>query len=257
MARLSAVILALVLGAASAFAPARTPVARGTAVKETKADLEALAPKLNPVVPFFDPLKLADQTFWDSSAFGGLEASNEATIGFLRHAEIKHGRVAMAAFVGYCVQANGFRFPWPMTTSGMPFPEAGNSPEAQWDAIPFNAKWQIITFVGFLELWSEAAGTHYMKGGKPGQFPDLVNNDKMSLPHPVPLNLFDPFKLSAKASPEKKEKGLLAEINNGRLAMIGIIGFVSASSTEGSVPFLKGVIQHYDGEVMAPFAGNI
>ena len=38
---------------------------------------------------------------------------------------------------------------------------------------------------------------------------------KKVVPHPVPFDLFDPFGLSAKASPEKKEKGLLAEINNG------------------------------------------
>ena len=38
------------------------------------------------------------------------------------------------------------------------------------------------------------------------------------MPHPVPFDLFDPFGLSAKASPEKKEKGLLAEINNGETA---------------------------------------
>ena len=31
----------------------------------------------------------------------------------------------------------------------------------------------------------------------------------------VPFDLFDPFGLSKNASPEKKAKGLLAEINNG------------------------------------------
>ena len=41
-------------------------------------------------------------------------AGNEATVGFLRHAEIKHGRVAMAAFVGFCVQSN-WNFPWKLT----------------------------------------------------------------------------------------------------------------------------------------------
>jgi len=82
-------ILASILGSAAAFAPAqngRTP----TAVSETKADLEALAKKLNPVLGYYDPLNLAEADFWGQG--------NEATIGFLRHSEIKHGRIAVSFY---------------------------------------------------------------------------------------------------------------------------------------------------------------
>ena len=65
---------------------------------------------------------------------------NEATIGWLRHAEIKHGRVAMAAFVGYCVHANGIQFPW--APVGGTVPHTTNPPEL-WDAVPAAAQFQV------------------------------------------------------------------------------------------------------------------
>ena len=75
-----AAILALATSAA-AFAPTSQPARASVAVQETKADLEVMAKKLNPLVGFYDPLNLAEAEFWG--------ASNEATIGFLRHSEIK------------------------------------------------------------------------------------------------------------------------------------------------------------------------
>ena len=56
---------------------------------------------------------------------------------------------------------------------------------------------------------------------------------------------------------EKKERRLRAEINNGRLAMLGIFGFLCAQTIPGSVPALAGVVAPYAGEVMAPFEGNL
>ena len=54
-------------------------------------------------------------------------------------------------------------------------------------------------------------------------------------------------------SPEKKAERLLMEINNGRLAMIGIMGFLAAEKVPGSVPFLDGLVAPYSDDVMAPF----
>jgi len=216
-----------------------------------KAGLEALAKKLNPTVGYWDPLNIGD--------------SSPETIGWFRHAEIKHGRVAMAAFVGYCVQSNGICFPWAQSLSGTTFADisAAGGPADQWDALPSAAKLQILGVVGFLEMWSETSAVlkmdgqeHYVRGGKPGYFPKLNRKDEMAFPHPVPFNLFDPFGFTSKMTPEKKERGLLVELNNGRLAMIGIIGMISASKGL-QVPGLDSLgIKPYAGEIMAPFSAT-
>jgi len=243
--------LALLSGASAYVAPPARPAARSAVVtQETVADLQALATAQKVPMGFYDPIGLSDNEFWGES--------NEATIGWIREAEIKHGRVAMMAFVGYCVQANGIRWPWAdnhLPNGVSPFPAASLSPPEQWDALPPAAKWQIVLFAFIMELWGEGArDQHYMRGGKPGVFPAFDGSSDIALPHPVPLNLFDPFGLSKKASAEKKARGLNVEINNGRLAMIGVVGFMSESKVPGSVPALTGKISAYAGDYMAPFA---
>ena len=177
----------------------------------------------------------------------------------MRHAEIKHGRVAMFAFVGYIVHANGIKFPWAMQMDGTAFPSETNPP-ALWDAVSDSAKWQIFTLIAFLEFWSELSSDthkHYMAGGKPGDYPDFVGGpDSGGIPHPVPFNFYDPFKFSKKMSEEKKATRLRAELNNGRLAQLAILAFLAEQSAPGSVPLLKGIVPAYDGEVMAPFVTN-
>jgi len=84
---LRSAILAATIASTAAFSPAPTGRA-STSVSESKADLQNLAAKLNPAVKYFDPLNLAEAEFWGES--------NEATIGFLRESEVKHGRVAVS-----------------------------------------------------------------------------------------------------------------------------------------------------------------
>jgi len=247
-----AVILAsLLFAGTSAFAPSASSCSRigaataTTTLGATKSDLEAIAAKANPVVKFYDPLNLADKDFW------GL--GNEATIGFLRQSEIKHGRIAMFAFVGYVVQSN-FVFPWPQTLSGLAHPAASLGPEAQWDAIPLAAKWQIFAVISLLEVWDECGGggvlPHYMKGRQPGKYPSFHLFSETV--HPV-LDLYDPFGFNKNMAPEVKERRLISELNNGRLAMLGIFGFLCANKIPGSVPLLDPFARPYDGEPMQPF----
>ena len=224
---------------------------------ETVEDLKTLSKKLNPILGYWNPLGLGEGGFWDQP--GGFWGQGQAaTIGFLRQAEIKHGRIAMFAFVGHLVGLSGAHFPWNIdgTTSFGDIAAAGG-PGDQWDAVSLTAKWQIFSFIFLIEAISEsnyalgqAGTTHYMRGGKPGVIPSL----KTIAPHPIPVDYFNPIGTVAKMTPERKEQGLLAELNNGRAAMLGIFGLVSAE--KGCfVPGLSSLpLPQYSGEFMEPFS---
>lgn len=126
----------------------------------------------------------------------------------------------MFAFVGYIVQSNVV-FPWPQTLAGTPHPSADLLPEAQFDQVPLGAKWQIFAVISMLELWDECGGggalPHYTNGRKPGQYPSFQPfRDNV---HFV-LDLYDPLGFNKNMSAETKERRLISELNNGRLAMV-------------------------------------
>ena len=142
-------------------------------MKESLSDLKALQQSLpGPPNDYFDPLNLATMTFdWGPQG-------EEATIGWLRHSEIKHGRVAMAGFLGFIAHCT------PLVSGEHKFLPyrgyvAGVTPQEQWDNIPLFGKLQILIAIGMLESYGEGAGdpagyTHYMKGGKPGYYPPIA-----------------------------------------------------------------------------------
>ena len=77
------------------------------------------------------------------------------TLAWYRHAEIKHGRVAMAGFVAFLVHYNHHHLQRMLSPSaGLKFSDLKGSPIEIWDATPLYGKYQILALIG-LEVCSE------------------------------------------------------------------------------------------------------
>ena len=163
---------------------------------------------------------------WDPFDLAG--SADQANLNLLRAAELKHSRVAMAAATGWAyVASGGPLFPGYISPSeGVTFESLGRSGYAAWDAMPESGRLQIIGVVGILEWLSEvSAKPHYMCGGTPGK---------------IPL-LWDPLGFTSNTDAATLARKRTAELKNGRLAMIGVMSFVSAHYIPDSVPLLKTV----------------
>jgi len=180
------------------------------AIKSTAA--ERVKEGAMPPVGYFDPWGLAD-------------VGSPETLAWYRAAELKHGRVCMAAFVGFLVQSAGIHFPGALDMSGTQFGDLPADPAAAWAALSDAGKLQIFGFIGFLEFHSELRKPHVLKGGIPGKIDPML-----------PGNLWDPIGTVARLSDEKKAVQRTKELANSRAAMMGMAGIAAAYAIPGSVP---------------------
>merc|ERR1719393_565911 len=193
-----ATAVASVLAAASRSSVRRSGV-KATQICAFENELGATAPFNK---PYWDPLGLA--------ADGDKDA-------FLRRrqAEIKNGRVAMAACIGW-IAPEYFRWEGYISPSkGIKFTDVPNGMAALYK-LPAEGWAQMGVFVAFLELHP----MRQQEGRAPGDYPGFG-----WLGHPGAGHIEDPA---------KKERALNSEINNGRLAMVAITGMVFQESVTGT-----------------------
>uniref|UniRef100_A0A7S3ETC3 Chlorophyll a-b binding protein, chloroplastic n=1 Tax=Haptolina ericina TaxID=156174 RepID=A0A7S3ETC3_9EUKA len=141
----------------------------------------------------FDPLYLSD--FMD--------------IKWLREAELKHGRICMIAATGYIVQE----------LVGLPgYPGYTPNPVEAFSSVPPEALGQIFGFMALVE-WNTNKGAWTMS---------TMFEDKSR----VPGNLgFDPLKFGENT--ETRERLEMAELKNGRLAMLAFAGMIHQTFVTG------------------------
>lgn len=158
-------------------------------------------------------LAAADKTLGVTAPMGlfdplGLMA-DEAAFERRRISEIKHGRIAMMAVIGNLAPQLGFTFPGYLSTSqNVKFSDVGSG-FAALTKIPLFGVAQIILFAGIMETiqWAQ----------KPGSAPGDVGGE-------------DWVRYS---DPAVKAEKLNKELNNGRLAMMAIMGLMVQEQLTG------------------------
>ncbi|KAH8055677.1 chlorophyll A-B binding protein [Aureococcus anophagefferens] len=134
-----------------------------------------------------------------------------------RACELKHGRVAMLASAGW--MANGLHLAWPGTIDyTTPFSDLAAASARGLGEGALGGKLQILAWAFCVELYSEMQKPHYLKGG------DFVT--------------YDWAKQAEGKSPAELLRKQNAELKNGRLAMIGILGFFASANIPGAVPMV-------------------
>merc|ERR1719491_2273802 len=158
--------------------------------------------------------------FWDP--IGMLDNASEAQFDRLRYVEIKHGRVAMLAFLGNIITRAGLHLPGSLNIAGgVKFDEVPNGfAGLQAGGIPMAGTLQIIGFCGFLEFF-------VMKDieGTDNEFIGDFRNG-------VRISAWDDFDDATRL------KKRAFELNNGRAAMFGILGLMVHEQLGGVLPIV-------------------
>ena len=198
-------VIATVIGSAAAFAPA--PVAK------TTTSLNAFESELGaqPPLGFYDP-------------FGMLDNADQERFDRLRYVEIKHGRIAQLAFLGQITTRAGFHLPGDIDSAGDAFASFPNGFAAIGgpDSIPGAGTGQILVFIGLLELFVMKDSAN---GAAPGDFVGDFRNGYIDFG-------WDSF------DEDTKLQKRAVELNQGRAAMMGILGLMVHEQLGGSVPIV-------------------
>jgi len=194
-------ILATLIAAAAAFAPAQQ--------KASSTSLSAFEDALGAQPPL---------GLWDP--FGLISNGDQDRFDRLRYVEVKHGRICMLAFLGNIITRAGLHLPGNIDSAGHSFDSYGNGWAAIGaDGISSAGTYQIIAFIGFLELvvMKDVNGE--------GDFPGDFRNGLLDFG-------WDQF------DEDTKLKKRAVELNNGRAAMMGILGLMIHEQLGTALPIV-------------------
>jgi len=167
----------------------------------TASPLRAFEGELGVQAPvgFFDPL-------------GFTKDGDERSFKRRRSVEIKHGRICMLATMGYITPESTGKFPGFLSPSeGLKFADIPNG-LAAISKVPFTGWVQMIAYAGFTEAKANYDEDVKNTPGDMGWKPPLLATD----------------------DPDTKTRRLNAELANGRLAMMAIIGMFFQDGLTGS-----------------------
>jgi hypothetical protein len=173
----------------------------------TPLEIMKAMPGITDPLGFFDPL-----------GYASAEGVTEGKVRFYREAELKHGRVAMLASLGFLV---GEQF-HPLFGGSIDVPSY-----IAFQETPLQTFWPAVVFViAGIEVFSV-----FTFQNPAGSEPWSIRTD-----HSAGDMGFDPLGLKPASAAELKEMQT-KEINNGRLAMIGIAGMIVQELISGSKLF--------------------